>query len=390
MQKWTSLLTVVSTVLLCLVLVAAVIHLASYIGHTLLLFALGALVAYALDPLVEFIRRTRISRSGIRHSREVAVISVFLGLFAVVLLAGWFLGGSLKNQVHALRSNYPFYSAKMAQLVINFDNRLEADGIHYHLRDLLAHPPADITSLSDEVEHAVLPVVGHFLTGLAESLIVLLISAYFLLSGSEMREKTNALFPADFRARAELWETDVNRILGGFVRGQITIALIIGLFAALGSLAIGIHIWLIIGLFAVMAALIPVFGPYIGAMPAILAALIGPTHLHSSVGAAVVTLIYFTIINEIGSKVLYPKLVGKALGLHAVLVLFVLFAGLEIGGVGGVLFAAPLTAVVIVTAVHLYRLWLDLPDDLISKNMLDRTTLRAKQHFSEEHPASGD
>jgi predicted PurR-regulated permease PerM len=58
--------------------------------------------------------------------------------------------------------------------------------------------------------------------------------------------------------------------------------------------------------------------------------------------------------------------VGHAVGLHEVLVLFVLFAGLEIDGIPGVLFAAPVTAIVVVTLIHLYRFWQDLPDSLLS------------------------
>ncbi len=210
-----------------------------------------------------------------------------------------------------------------------------------------------------------MPALRHLVTDLGESLIVLLIALYFLLFSAEMREKFNALLPPDLRARTELWQTDVNRILGGFVRGQLLIAVLIGAAAAVGCLLIGIHPWLIIGLVVIVASLIPVFGPYIGAVPAIVAALVGPTHFSPAVSAGLVLLL-FVLINEGGSKVLYPKLVGSALGLHTVLVLFVLFAGLEIDGIVGVLFAAPVTALALVTIVHLYRLWQGLPDGLLS------------------------
>ena len=113
-----------------------------------------------------------------------------------------------------------------------------------------------------------------------------------------------------------------------------------------------------IGLFVVFAALIPVFGPYIGAIPAVLAAsLSAPGGFLNPTERVILVIVLFLIINEGGSKILYPRLVGAALGLHEVLVLFVLFAGLEIGGIWGVLFAAPLTALVIVTLTQLYRLW---------------------------------
>jgi len=198
--------------------------------------------------------------------------------------------------------------------------------------------------------------------------IVLLIALYFLIFAPDMRKKFNEMLPADLARRADLWETDVSRILGGFVSGQLVIALIMGAAAALGCLAIGLGPWLIIGLFVVVASLIPVFGPYIGAVPAVIVALISPTHISSPVGAAIAVVVLFVAINEIGGKVLYPKLVGSALGLHEVVVLFVLFAGLEINGIVGTLFAAPVAALAIVTVVHLYRLWSDLPDDLISND----------------------
>ena len=85
-----------------------------------------------------------------------------------------------------------------------------------------------------------------------------------------------------------------------------------GAAAALGCLAIGIGPWLLIGLFVVVASLIPVFGPYIGAIPAVLVALISPTHIHSPVGAAVAVVLLFVVINEVGGKVLYPNLLSNA------------------------------------------------------------------------------
>jgi hypothetical protein len=159
----------------------------------------------------------------------------------------------------------------------------------------------------------------------------------------------------------------------------------IGAATAVFCLLLGMRPWLLIGLFVVVASLIPVFGPYLGAIPAVAVALIAPTHFlgwHlSPIAAVILVVVFFGLINEIGSKVLYPKLVGAALGLHTVFVLFVLFAGLELAGIVGVLFAAPITALAIVTFVHLYRFWQDLPDDLLADvaRRQARTGLSASQ-----------
>jgi predicted PurR-regulated permease PerM len=169
------------------------------------------------------------------------------------------------------------------------------------------------------------------------------------------------------------WQRDANRILGGFVRGQFILAILIGTCAAISLLLIGVHLWLVIGLFVVVASLIPVFGPYIGAIPAVIAALVEKTHFTPVAGAVIVVLL-FVVLNEAGSKILYPRLVGHALNLHEVVVLFVLFAGLEINGIIGTLFAAPIAALTIVSVVHLYRFWQELPEESIA----DETEREAK------------
>jgi len=359
MEKWTRLLIIIATVLLLITFLGVGIHIATYIHHTLLLFALGGLVAYALSPLVERLSRTRLSR-------PLSVAAVFICLFVLFGLGAWFLEGKLAHQVQDVQQNFPQYKQAALDRAGNLDQKLAARHIRFSLTDTIQHPPAEFKTLGERAGNDALPLLRRSFTDVAEAVIVLLIALYFLIFAPDMREKFNEMLPTDLGRRADLWETDVSRILGGFVSGQLIIALIMGSAAALGCLAIGIGPWLIIGLFVVVASLIPVFGPYIGAIPAVLIALITPTHIHSPVGAAIAVVVLFVAINEVGGKVLYPKLVGSALGLHEVLVLFVLFAGLEINGIVGTLFAAPIAALAIVTMIHLYRFWSDMPDSLIS------------------------
>ena len=358
-DKWTRLLVVVATTLLLLTLIAAVVRLAMSVHHTLLLFALGGLVAYALSPLVERLSHTRLSR-------PMSVTLVYLGLLVIFGLGAWSLEGKITAQVQDVTQNFPKYKQQALTRAADLDQKLAARHVKFSLTDTIQHPPATATATLDKLGKDALPLVQRSFTDVAESVIVLLIALYFLIFAPDMRKKFNGMLPADLARRADLWETDTSRILGGFVSGQLIIALIMGAAAALGCLAIGLGPWLLIGLFVVVASLIPVFGPYIGAVPAVIIALISPTHIHSPVGAALAVIALFVVINEGGGKILYPKLVGSALGLSEVVVLFVLFAGLEIDGIVGTLFAAPVTALVIVTVVHLYRLWQDLPDSLLS------------------------
>ncbi|MGO8672796.1 MAG: AI-2E family transporter [Capsulimonadaceae bacterium] len=362
MDKWLRLLVILSSFLVMFVLIGLILHVLGRIAHTLVLFGMGTLLAYALDPLVEKLRTVRLPASDRTLSRGASVAAVVLGFLLGSVVACWALSGFVSRQVATLQADLPMYRNELTAKAGQLDVWLAHRHIRFSVRDSIAHPPHQFVEFGARVAGEILPLLAHFAATMAESVIVLLVAVYMLVYSAEMRERFNAKLDPDLRPRAEAWQTDVNRILGGFVRGQLAIAVVMGLCAALVCLGVGIRLWLLIGLIVVGAALIPVFGPYIGVIPAVLAALVGPTHFHNPVAAAVTVTVLFVLFNEAGSKWLYPKLVGGALGLHEVLVLFVLFAGLEVGGVLGVLFAAPLTALAFVSVVHLYRYWQQIPD----------------------------
>ncbi len=369
-SQWLRLLVTTTTLLMLIVFAGVVVRLGMTIHHTLLLFALGGLVAYALDPLVERLRHPvhgKAADQGKGLSRKASVAIVFVSLLVLLGFGLWSIGGHLAAQVKSFQEDAPQYRQRALDLAGTVDQKLTAHHINFSVTNEIQHPPGTAANIGKQFGTGALDFLKHFATDAGESIIVLLIALYFLLFGADMKEKFNALLPNSLLKHVEPWQADTNRILGGFVRGQVIIAVVMGAAAGLGLLLIGVHLWLLIGLIVVVAALIPVFGPYLGALPAIVAAVVGPTHFHSPVVSAVLVLLLFIVINEGGSKILYPRLVGQALGLHEVLVLFVLFAGLEIDGIVGTLFAAPVAALAIVTVVHLYRLWMNLPEDHLSE-----------------------
>ena len=377
MRHWLSLLTVVTTVLMLVLFVGVSVKLLSYIGHTLLIFALGGLFAYAFSPLVEL---ARWKPNGRQSPRWRGVLCVYAALFTVLGGCVWLLGGQLNHQVQKLGQDHVRIEANGREKLAQLDTWLQGKGLHVNLIDNLNHPPEGMKTWGEAVAKNTLIIVEGVSKSLVEGIIVLLIALYFLIYSMEMREGVNSKLPARLLPYAEQWQSDVNRILGGFVRGQLTLAVVMGVLAGAACALLGIHFWLLIGLFVVAASLIPVFGPYIGAIPAMIAAGVSPEgQMLSPIVRVVAILVLFIVINEIGSKVLYPRLVGAALGLHEVMVLFVLFAGLEVGRIWGVLFAAPLTALTIVTFTQLYRFWQGLPP-LSLAQAAQRGGAEAKRH----------
>jgi predicted PurR-regulated permease PerM len=373
MEKWNRLLVVVVTWLLMFLLVGVIVRLTFYISHTVLLFSLATLLAYALDPVVEFLRqKCVISLAGRKRalSRSSSVGIVFFLMLGLIVFAIFALARPTIHQIRLLGDKHlqALYRHEIMGMVMRGDAQLKTLGVKQRMQDYFKDPsslPPSLQSAESEIERSTVLFLGRLAVSVGETVIVLLITVYLLIFGTQMRQKFNAMLPAGLLPYASVWEDEVNRILGGFVRGQLTISILLGVVSAVACIAVGIRFWLLIGFFVAGASLIPVFGPYIGATPAIILALLTPTHFHNRIAAAIVLLAIFVTINEGASKVLYPRLVGKAIGLHEVLVLFVLFAGLELGGVPGVLFAAPVTAIAFATVVHLYRFWQNLPDSLI-------------------------
>ena len=378
MEQWMPLLVFAATCLLLTALLGIAVRLSMFIGHTLLIFSLGGLIAYALDPIVQKVRGP-VRASGRRRSRAASASLVFAGIFGLFVLGGVLLSKPLAVQVRLLAEHHVEYEAHFKERLAEADDWLYAHGIHTNLAGYLNNPPPNMKGWGEMVAKNTLKTLERISKGVVEGLIVLVIALYFLIYSEEMREGTYNALPPRLQPYAEQWFADVNRILGGFVRGQLVLALTIGAMASVLCLAFGLRLWLLIGVFVVVASLIPVIGPFIGAIPAIIAALISPhAHFHPLV-RVVLLLVAFGVINEIGSKILYPRLVGAALGLHEVLTLFILFAGFEVGGVIGVLFAAPLTALSYVTLTQLYRFWQGMPPVSVAQ-AAERGGIQAKQH----------
>ena len=269
MDKWLRLLVATSSVLVLILLLGVVIWLMGHITHTILLFSLGLLLAYALDPMVEWLRHTTLGRSKRVPSRGASVAIVVCSILLLFGFGCWSLEGHLMTQVRALHDNAPKYHEHLLRFASTVDTKLRAAGVRFSLTDTIANPPPEIKVLGEKAGREALPALGHLFGAMGETVIVLLIAVYYLIYGSSMRASFNGMLPPEIRARVDLWETDVNRILGSFVRGQLLIALVLGALAAIGCLLLGLHLWLLIGLLVTAAALIPVFGPYLGAIPAV-------------------------------------------------------------------------------------------------------------------------
>jgi predicted PurR-regulated permease PerM len=156
--------------------------------------------------------------------------------------------------------------------------------------------------------------------------------------------------PLERRQHLDFVEETVVRVAGGYLRGQLVMALTIGVLAGVGALLFGLRYPVVIGVVAGVLELVPMVGPVLGALPALLLALV----LHPFPTVLWVGL-YFLAIQQLESNVLGPRITGHAVGLHPIGALLALLGGFELAGVLGGLFAVPVVGVLWVLGSALYR-----------------------------------
>jgi AI-2E family transporter len=149
-----------------------------------------------------------------------------------------------------------------------------------------------------------------------------------------------------------LFQDALNRVVGNYIRGQLTLATIIGVLAGVGCYFLGLsNFALIIGALAFLFETIPMLGPALASIPAILISLLLPDPFPRTYAIVV----YFVIIQVFEGNVLGPRIVGHAVGLHPVVSILALIVGVQLFGAFGALIATPVLAAVWVVVASAYR-----------------------------------
>jgi hypothetical protein len=191
-----------------------------------------------------------------------------------------------------------------------------------------------------------------------------------------MHNRALRLLPATARERWFFVEATLNRVLGGYIRGQILVALTVGVAAGVGSALLGVQYPLVIGLLAFLFEFIPLVGPVLGMVPAVIIA------FFQSPGLALWVIVYFIVLQQVESNIIVPRVSGHAVGLHPLAVLLALLAGVELGGLGGALLAVPVAGVLYVIALALYSDATKQTELLVVKPR--RTTYSSIRHVIED------
>jgi predicted PurR-regulated permease PerM len=320
--------------------------------HVVFLFLVAALIAFLLNPIVRALTRVWIPRG-------FGVALVYLSFVAIVLAAGIALGTVVVNQTKSganrVNDYFTVEHGRANQTHADRDvdrfqhwlntHRLGGIKIQRQGHDVVRNvADKDVSKYTSQVINFVEGAAISTIKFLFSLVLVIVVSIYMLLDMPRLARAADRRFPPHPGSAPLL--TRIERSLASYVRGQALLSLIIGTSAGVGlwllgtlGLAPGADKYAVLfGAWVAVTELIPYLGPWLGAIPPLIYELV--VHPVSALWVALL----FLGIHQIEGHIVVPKVMGNALRLHPLLVIFGLLAGGEIYGLPGALVALPLLA----------------------------------------------
>ena len=311
-----------------------------YVFSSILLpFVVGMTLAYFLDPVAD-----RLERLGL--SRMLATLVILISFIIIFVLALMIFVPILVSQFSDFAVRLPAYIAQLQALIASQNAEwiknvigVDASVLKNGLGSLVSQGAGIVSTLITSIwssSKTLIDIGGLFV-------VTPVVAFYTLYDWDRMVAKVDDWIPRDHLTIVRGIFSEINTAIAGFVRGQGTLCIILGLLYAAGLTLVGLNFALLIGLFAGLISFIPYVGSLVGLVLALGVAIVQFWPDWLMVGA--VALVFF-VGQFIEGNILQPKLVGQSVGLHPVWLMFALFAFGALFGFVGLMVAVPAAAAV--------------------------------------------
>jgi len=317
-------------------------------------FVLAGCIAYFLDPVA-----TRMAQVGIRRSLGAMVLVALLLLFG--LMAVLLLYPLIISQIGVLLARLPGYivtiNSNLRAFLLSLEEAAGPEVVDARLRELIISQAGSMVSWLGTAATRLIGGGFALFNVFTLAVVTPVVSFYLLRDWPGIMARMESWLPRRSSGTLRQLARDINRVLSAWLRGQLLCCLALGLFYAVGLQLIGLELGLMIGLISGFLSFIPYVGSLTGFALAVLLAL-GQWGTWN--GVLLVSAV-FVVGQTLEGYVLYPRLLGDRVELHAVWVIFALFAGGVAFGFLGVLLAVPIAAAMGVLARHWLRRYLESP-----------------------------
>ncbi|KXT74111.1 hypothetical protein STRDD10_01179 [Streptococcus sp. DD10] len=315
-----------------------------FIQTIMLPVILAGLLYYLLNPIVDILEKHKINR--------LLAISIVFVLIAFLLVWGLAVAiPSLVNQVTSFVDHLPRYMNQLETSV----NQILANKLFEQYRPNISQwmdkLSTDLTTFLSEFSSGLVNWASNFISAASQIIVAIIIMPfilfYLLRDGKHLRDYLTQFLPTKFRKSVGQVMTDVNMQLANYVRGQVTVAIIVALMFILFFKLIGLRYAITLGVTAGVLNLVPYLGSFLAMLPALVLGMIaGPVML-------IKVILVFIVEQTIEGRFVSPLILGSQLNIHPITILFVLLTSGSMFGIWGVLLGIPIyaSAKVIIAAI---------------------------------------
>jgi predicted PurR-regulated permease PerM len=316
------------------------------VHNTLIVIVFAILFAYLVAPPVKWLVARGVPTA-------LAGILVYGALVVVILGALAWLAPAIAGEATSLERDYPrIVASGQAQLADPQHSPFLAQ-LPAPVREAIASNAGKAGALAGTAAAVVGSKAIGFLSGTTTAVIdiALILGMTLLIVGdiAAIRHFGIRLVPSPYRRPTLAFMGDVDTVVGGFVRGQVLLALGVGVAGTLVLVAVGVPYGVLLGVIAGIASIVPIVGPVVAILPVIVIALLTVGLLKSAIVLAL-----FAVIIIVQQNVLVPVIVARSVGVTPLVVFLALLFGSEAFGILGALLSLPIAGILRVAALRLF------------------------------------
>ena len=323
--------------------IAVILYCAAHVVRSLLLLVVAALLAYALAPAVTFLQRfTRIPRI-------LAILIVYIIVLGLLSLLLYLVISTATQQIIALSH---FLRIQLTPQGNGQPTPLEQTLLSFGISESqIADARQQVIAQSETFASSAIPIIRGIFNSILDTIVIAVLSIYLLIDGHRITGWLRTNTPIGQQPRISFLLDTFQRIVGGYIRGQLLLSAMIGLLVGIGMFLLGVPYAVLLGLLAFIFSFVPIIGTFIsGAICVLLAFTKGWI-------IAIIVLAYFIGVHIFEGDLVGPRIVGKAVGLHPIVSLTALIAGSELFGIWGALFASPVAGILQALLVAFWTEW---------------------------------
>ena len=336
--------------LLIVAAVGAAIWVAHRLGRIVLVLILAMFFAYVIAPLVDLAQRPVSLRGRSRRlPRGAAIAAVYLLLAGAGGAGAAILWPSAAQQLDAAIASGPMYTESFRVWEHGWTRYYERLRIPVELRHSIDQSVLGAGDAAVAYARGSLLALIGVLSDIPWLIMVPVLAFLLLRDAAAIRRTALTALPHRVQLRGHRLFEELNATLAAYVRAQLIACVVVGTLCGLGFALLRNPYAILLGVLAAVLEFIPLIGPLIVAVVAVtIAALHDPT-------TAIWTAVFLAVLRVIEDYVIYPRLIGRNIDLHPLVVILAVLAGVELDGIAGIFIAVPIVAIVTVAGRH----WLE-------------------------------